>query len=54
MAEAMPVADVTPSATQDGGNKNRLLDELNGALMQAQDDTIRREIKRLVEKVEGM
>ena len=40
--------------SRDDGNKNRLLDDLNGALMKAEDDTVRREIKRLVEKVEGM
>ena len=36
------------------GNKNRLLDGLNGALMEAEDDGVRREIKKLVEKVESM
>lgn len=35
-------------------DRNDLLDELNGALMMAKDDTVRRDIKRLVEKVESM
>ena len=35
-------------------DRNRLLDELNEALMMASDDGVRRDIKRLVEKVETM